>query len=438
MQKSLGSPTRSSRARPVVLAALALLAAAAIARATGVWTGGKDGALGILTQPLDSALRVLAISPEAASGLGKRGPVGGPLPVVTVSRPVAREVVEWDDYTGRFDAVETVEVRARVAGYLDKVHFKDGQVVAKGDPLFTIDPRPFERALEQAQAELTLAQTKLANANLDVNRGEPLVERKVMSQKTFDDRASIKREAEAAVKVAEAKVRTAELDLQFTRVLAPISGRMSRTLVTAGNYVSAGGAATPTMLTTIVSQSPIYLYFDVSEANTIKYRRLLMSGARASVGETGAVIELGLPDEQGFPHRGLVDFSDNRLDAGTSTLRARALVENKDGLFTAGMFARVRVAGSSPAMAVLLPDEAFGTDQASKFAYVVADDGSVRRQVVELGPLVSGMRVVRKGLKAEDWIVVKGLQRARPGQKVNPNRQPLQMTDAAQPASAAP
>lgn len=422
---------RPSRTRPVVLAVLALVALAAAARATGLWTGGAEGPLAVVTQPLDSVLRVLAISPDAATGQGKRGPAGGPPPVVTVSRPVTREVVEWDEYTGRFDAVETVEVRARVAGYLEQVHFKDGQHVAKGDPLFTIDSRPFERALEQAQAELSLAQTKLANANLDVTRGEPLVERKVMSQKTFDDRSSIKREAEAAVKVAEAKVRTAELDLQFTRVVAPISGRMSRTLVTAGNYVTAGGAATPTLLTTIVSQSPIYLYFDVSEANTIKYRRLVMSGATAGVGENGAVIELGLPDEQGYPHRGRVDFSDNRLDPGTSTLRARALVENKDGLFAAGMFARVRVAGTAPAVSVLLPDEAFGTDQASRFAFVVGDDGTVRRQVVELGPIISGLRVVRKGLKAEDWVVVKGLQRARPGQKVNPNRQPLQVTNVA-------
>ena len=205
---------------------------------------------------------------------------------------------------------------------------------------------------------------------------------------------------------------------------------MSRSQITAGNYVTGGGAAQPTLLTTIVSQNPIHIYFDVSEANTIKYRRLAMSGTAGVAGEPGSSIELALPDEKGYPHRGAIDFSDNRLDQNTGTLRLRAVVDNSKGLFAAGMFARVRVAGAAPYPGLLLPDVAFGTDQANKFALVVAEDGSVQRRIVTLGQIVSGMRVVKSGLKADDWVVVKGLQRARPGQKVNPTREPLQVTQA--------
>jgi RND family efflux transporter MFP subunit len=199
-------------------------------------------------------------------------------PTVAVSQPVQRDIVEWDEYTGRFDAVETVELRARVSGHLTEVRFKDGQLVKQGDLLFVIDPRPFERALEQARAELFAATTKVENANLDIVRGKPLVERKIISDKTFDDRMSIVRDAQAAVKVAEAKVRSAELDLSFTSMDSPITGRISRTLVTAGNWVSAGGTANATLLTTIVSKDPIYIYFDVSENNHIKYKRLAERG----------------------------------------------------------------------------------------------------------------------------------------------------------------
>ena len=201
-----------------------------------------------------------------------------PPPTVTVSKPLQREIIEWDEYTGRFEAVETVEIRARVSGYLTELHFKDGQAVKQGDLLFVLDARPFERTLEQAQAELLQAQTKVQNSNLDVVRGKPLLERRIISEKTFDDRESLMREALAGVKVAEAKVRTAELELSFTRITSPITGRISRTQVTAGNWVSAGGAANTTLLTTIVSQDPIYIYFDVNENNYIKYKRLAERG----------------------------------------------------------------------------------------------------------------------------------------------------------------
>jgi len=351
-------------------------------------------------------------------------------PAVTVSNPVQREIVEWDEYTGRFDAKATVEIRARVSGYLNEVRFKDGQLVKQGDVLFAIDPRPFERALEQAKAELFAATTKVENANLDVVRGKPLIESKIISDKTFDDRMALVRDAQAAVKVTEAKVKSAELDLSFATIAAPISGRIGRSLVTAGNWVSAGSVAGATLLTTIVSQDPIYIYFDVSENNYIKYKRLAERGVAAGAADIGALVEVALPDERGFPHKGQLDFLDNRLDAGTGTLRARAVLANKGGLFSPGLFGRVRVTGSAAFVALLLPDEAIGTDQTTKFVYVVKDDGAVERRNVRLGPLVEGLRVVREGVAGGDWVITRGLQRARPGLKVAPRREAIAVSKA--------
>jgi multidrug efflux system membrane fusion protein len=363
-------------------------------------------------------------------------PKGPPLPVVTVAKPLQREIVEWDEYTGRFDAVETVEVRARVSGYLTEVHFKDGQMVAAGDKLFAIDPRPFERTLEQAQAELLQARTKVANANLDIVRGKPLLERRIISEKTYDDRASLVRDAEASVKVAEAKVKTAELDLSFTNMTSPIAGRLGRALVNVGNWVSAGGAANSTLLTTIVSQDPIHIYFDVSENNYIKYKRLTERGVGSGAADLGAQVEVALQDERGFPHKGKLDFLDNRLDPGTGTLRARAVLANASGLFSPNMFARVRVTGSAPYAAVLLPDEAIGTDQTNKFVFTVGEDGTVVRRNIRLGPMFEGMRVVREGLESDQWVITRGVQRARPGQKVTPKRMASTVSEV--PASATP
>jgi RND family efflux transporter MFP subunit len=355
---------------------------------------------------------------------------GPPPPVVAVSQPIQREIVEWDEYTGRFDAVETVEIRARVSGHLTEVRFKDGQRVKRGDVLFVIDQRPFERALEQAQAELFAATTKVENANLDIVRGKPLVERQIISGKTFDDRMSIVRDAQAAVKVAEAKVKSAELDLSFSRIDSPITGRISRTLVTAGNWVSAGSVSGATLLTTIVSQDPIYIYFDVSENNHIKYKRLAERGVSSGAAQLGAPVEIALPDEHGFPHKARLDFLDNRLDQGTATLRARAVLANPTELFSPGLFARVRVTGTAPYSAVLLTDEAIGTDQTNKFVYVVGEDGGVVRRNVKLGPLYEGMRVVREGVTADDWVIIRGLQRARPGGKVTPKREAPTLSEA--------
>lgn len=395
-----------------------------------IWIAGflaLTAAAGGCDDPAKSQAQAQAQSPSP--GAAKTA-----LPTVTASKPIQRNVVEWDEYTGRFDAVETVEVRARVSGYLTEVHFKDGQTVMPGDLLFVIDQRPFERALEQAQAELLQAKTKIENANLDVVRGKPLVERRIISEKTFDDRESIVRDAQAAAKVAEAKVKTAELDLSFTRITSPIAGRISRNQVSIGNWVSAGGAANATLLTSIVSQDPIRIYFDVSENNYLKYKRLTERGERAGAAELGAAVEVALPDEHGYPHEGRLDFLDNRLDQDTGTLRARAVLANASGLFSPGMFARVRVAGSSNYTALVLPEEAIGTDQTIKFVYTVAEDGTVSRANIKLGPVVEGGRIVREGIAAGDWVIVRGVQRARPGQKVAPTRLAGALSENAPPA----
>jgi multidrug efflux system membrane fusion protein len=354
-----------------------------------------------------------------------------PIATVSVSRPIVEEIIEWDEYTGRFDAVDTVDVRARVSGYLDQIAFKDGQMVQKGDLLFVIDPRPFERVRDQARAELAQAQTRADNLVADVERGKPLVERRIMSEKMYEDRANLLREAQAAVKVAEAKVAAAELELSFTRMTAPLSGRTSRATTSQGNWVSAGSLSNTTVLTTIVSQDPIHIYFDVSENNYIKYKRLAERGETRSAASPGANVEIALPDETSFNHKGRLDFIDNRLDAGTATLRVRAEIENKAQLFSPGMFARVRLAGSGKAPAILLPDEAIATDQGSKYVLVVAEDGSVSRKTVRLGPLSGGLRVVREGMAANDWVVVKGLQLARPGQKVQTKREAIRVSQSA-------
>jgi RND family efflux transporter MFP subunit len=318
-----------------------------------------------------------------------------------------------------------------VSGYLTKVNFTDGQEVKAGDLLFQIDPRPFERALEQAKAQLNQAQVSVSNASLDVERGRPLLKNDYISKKVFDDRENLMRDAQAAVKVAEARVKAAELELSFCRITAPISGRISRTLVTPGNFVSGGGTdGGTTVLTTIVTQDPIYIYFDVSENNALKYTRLTEASGKGVPGMLGAAVGVALPDEDGFPHTGKLDFLDNRLDQGTGTLRARAVIPNKEAIFSPGMFARIRLQGSPEYTAIMLPDEAIGTDQANRFVYVLGPDDIPVRRLVELGPLIDGLRVVRKGVAADDWVVIRGQQRVRPDQKITPKHIPLKVSDA--------
>jgi RND family efflux transporter MFP subunit len=418
------------RPRTIALTVAALVVAAGV----GVPASGQSWTtiLDSLKQAGASALQSARLGPQSGKGAGGSQAATAP-PEVVLSRPVVRNIAEWDEYTGRFAAIEAVDVRARVSGYLDSVHFADGELVAKGQLLYVIDPRPFERALAQAEAELAAAKVRVENARLDVDRGEPLMKRGVMSEKVFDDRANLLRDAAAQARVAEERVKTAQLELSFTRIEAPVAGRIGRSEVTRGNFVSAGASSSATVLTRIVSQDPIYIEFDIGELNAIKYARLHENG-----GLIGKPVEVGLPDEKGFPHRGTLDFLDNRLDPGTGTLAARARLANPSGLFSPGMFARARLQGSGAYDAVLLPDAAVGTDQVSRFVYVVgADDVPAQRRVV-LGPLVEGMRVIREGITAEEWVVVKGQQRVRAGQKVTPRREALQVSDVPAPTANPP
>lgn len=394
----------------------------------------QPAAPGWLQQQMDRLTRLFSAAPGTernGTARAQNGAARPPAaPVVTASRPVMRDVVEWDEYTGRIEAVETVEVQARVPGYLQQVHFRDGQLVTEGDLLYTIDPRPYERILETARAELQQARVKAENASRDVERGRPLVEKGWLSQRVFEERDNLLRDTRAAVAVAEAKVKTAELELSFTRITAPISGRMGRTMLTVGNYVAAGAADDSSILTTIVRQDPVYVYFDIGENSALKYKRYQQSGQYAGAVANGATVFVALQDETEFPHKARLDFSDNRLDRGTGTLRVRAVLENKAGLFQPGMFARVRIAGSPSYPAVMIPDEAIGTDQANKFVYVVDEEERAHRKWVQLGPVIDGLRVVKKGVAADDWVIVRGIQRARPDEKVAARREPLQLSAA--------
>jgi RND family efflux transporter MFP subunit len=329
-----------------------------------------------------------------------------------------RVITEWDEYTGRFAAVETVEVRARVSGFIDAVHFKEGQIVQKGDLLFVIDQRPYRLAVEQAKADVERAKARLEIAKLDVQRATPLVRGQVLSEREFDTRKATEREAAAQVTSLEAASKQAELNLEWTEVRAPIAGRISDRRVDAGNLIH-GGQSGATLLTVIVSIDPIHFEFDGSEADFLRYLRLAALGVRPLSRDVENPVSVRLADETDYKHHGRMDFVDNTLNPKTGTIRGRAVFENRDGLLTPGFFGRLRLFGGERA-ALLLPDSAIASDQASKIVFIVADDGSVSTKRIELGPIVDGLRVIRSGLALTDRVVIEGLQRARPGQKVTP------------------
>ncbi len=358
-------------------------------------------------------------------------PAGRPPPQVTVAQPLVRELIEWDEFTGQFDAVEHVDVRARVSGYLQSTHFNEGQLVEAGDLLFVIDPRPFEAALSRAQAELEEAQARFALAERQVARASELRQRDFVAEATFDERVAEARQAEAGIRVAEAAVRTAELDLDYTRITAPVAGRVGRFEVSVGNLVSGGSGSGTTLLTTLVSLDPIYLEFDVSESDFLAYRRATLRGeldhgdgmggdGQGGDGGGGVRIDVRLFDETDWPRRGTIDFVDNRVDRTTGTIRMRATVPNPDLFLTPGQFGRLRLPGSPRYAAVQVPDHAIVSDQARKIVMTVADDGTVVPRVVRPGPTENGLRIIRRGLEADDRIIIAGLMRARPGAKVDP------------------
>jgi RND family efflux transporter MFP subunit len=381
---------------------------------------------------------------------------------VVVTTPIKKQIVEWDEYVGRLDAVDFVEVRARVSGYLQSIHFDEGQIVKAGDLLCVIDPRPFTAELNRAKAEREQAKARVeqskeqlaqataeesrAAAGLDYaqrrfQRSKNLVANNTVTKDEFELHQSQLRQAQAdveaakaqksvaqaaiatasaTVETAQAAIAVAELNLQYTRVLAPITGRVSHREVTEGNLIN-GGTSQSTLLTTIVSLDPIHVYFDADEEAFLKYTRLALEGKRQSSREVKNPVYIALADERiGYPHKGHMDFVDNRLDPNTGTMRGRAIFRNADLALTPGLFARLRLPGSAPYEAVLAPDSAIGSDQSVKYVLIVDAENKVRRQQVEIGPMSHGLRVVRNGLNGSERIVLRGLQHVRPGIQVTP------------------
>jgi len=356
--------------------------------------------------------------PVAAQGAAQ------PPPPVTVAKPVKRTITEYDEYVGRFVAVDSVEVRARVSGYLEAIHFQDGQLVKKGDLLFTIDRRQFQAALDQAQANVAQAKANLAFAESELERGQNLVRGSTITQQTFEQRQQAKRVAEASVKAQEAAVRQSTLDLEFTELRAPVSGHIGDRRVSPGNLVTGGTTGNTTLLATIVSTDPIRFEFTFDEQSFLRYQRLPKQGIDAADKGVSIPLKLKLIDEEQFTHAGKMDFIDNVIDRSSGTIRGRGQFANPDGMFTPGMFARVQVPASPPNDMLLVPDTAIGTEQVRKFVLVVDAENTARQKYVTLGTVTSdGLRVIKSGLAENDRVIVNGLMRARPGVKVTPQEQ---------------
>jgi RND family efflux transporter MFP subunit len=364
---------------------------------------------------------VLALALSACSEKPQQQAAAAAAPPVTVAPPVKRTITDWDEFTGRFEAVEEVQVRARVGGFVTNVEFRDGAMVKTGDLLYVIDSRPFEAVADQADGQLSDARAKAELAKRELDRGLTLNQSQAVSDSIVDQRRQALQAARAAEMQAEGLLKAAQLNIEFTHVLAPITGRVSRHLVSVGNLVQGSDNGASTLLTTIVSLDPIYIYFDMDEATYLKNNRLYFEGKRPSSRETPNPVQVTLSGETKPSREGKMDFLDNRLDLSTGTLRSRAVIPNKDLSILPGQFGRVRLIGSAPYEALLLPDTAIATDQSRKIVFVVKDDDTVEAKPVVLGPLDEGLRVIREGLKAEDRVIVDGLQRARVGAKVSPH-----------------
>ena len=347
-----------------------------------------------------------------------------PLPSVTVAAPLQREVNLWDDYVGRFEASRTVEVRPRVSGQIVAIHFTDGAIVRKGQLLFTVDPRPFTAALAEARAGVATAQSELALAELNLGRAHRLLEANAVSQANVDQLTAQVRNARAALAAAQARVQQRALDVEFTQIRAPISGRISDRRIDVGNLVSSGDS-NGSLLTTINALDPIYFTFDVPESLYLKDSRERRAGAQ------GDVAEIRLQDEASYNWRGTLDFTDNGISQNSGTIRARAVVHNPDYFLTPGMFGNMRLADGGTTPALLVPDAAIRTDQARKIVLVVGRDGTVAAKPVVTGPLVGDLRVIRTGLTSADRVVIQGVQFAMPGAKVKPRVTQIHSAEAA-------
>ena len=366
------------------------------------------------------AIVMVAVSVSLAACGNAANPLPPP-PEVMVAPVLTRQIIDWDEYSGRFQAIDTVEVRPRVSGYIDRVLFREGQAVKKGDTLIVIDPRPYQADFDRAKAELELAKSQRQLAELEATRVHKLKDSGAVSQEELDERVSNLNQKEASVASAQAALNSAALNLSFTKVQAPVEGQTSRAEVTRGNLVT-GGNNGGTLLTTIVSTDPVYVYFEGDENAYLHYNELARSGERPSSRKAANPVRVGLANEEGFPHEGHMDFVDNQLNVRTGTIRARAVLDNKDGLFTPGMFARVQLLGSSEHEAILIEERAIGTDQTQNYVLVLAAGNKVEYRPVQLGRALQGLRIVRKGLKSGEVVVVNGLQRVRPGVEVTPKR----------------
>lgn len=373
----------------------------------------------------------------ASGGCGKSGDKGQapPPPQVSVAQVLEKRVKDWDEFTGRFQAVESVEIRPRVSGYIDKVAFTEGSQVKRGDLLFVIDPRPYQAEYDRAAADVKRYKTALELARIELVRVQRLKDSGAVSQEELDERKSTLAQGEANVAGAEAALETAALNLNWTHVESPIDGRVSRAEVTRGNLVT-GGTNGGTLLSSVVSMDPIYLYFDADEQSYLRYTKMARSGERPSSRDNANnPVQVGLANEEGFPHPGKVDFIDNQLNPQTGTIRARAVLQNKDGIFTPGLFARVQLLGSGEYSAILIDDRAVNTDQSQKYVFLLGPGNQIEYRRVTLGRIFGGLRIVREGLKAGDVIVVDGAQRVHSGITVTPQRVAMGGDDSAAPAA---
>ena len=391
----------------------------------------------LLAEPPQARLASLLVAIGLITGCkpegnGPGGPPQAATPEVTVAKPVAKRLTDWDEFSGRLSARDRVEVRARVSGYLTKVHFKEGTEVKAGDALFTIDPRPYEAVVQGAEAVLAQANTTAELANIEAKNATSLRQGQVISGEESERRLKGAAGEQAAVRAAEAALAAAKLELEFTAIRAPISGRVSDARVTEGNLVT-GGTKDATLLTTIVALDPIYCEIDVDERSALKYREMHKTGERTSALFTRIPAEMALTNQEGWPHKGQIDFVDNQVNPTTGTIRARGVFPNADRLMSPGFFARVRIPGSGEYDGLLIRDSAVGDDQGSSYAWVLdAEDQAVYRPI-KLGPIVEGMRVVREGLKADDRVIVLGLMGVRNGVKVKPTLVEMQPTSTSTP-----